>query len=433
MSTNDVIALAKDSFKRYFSEYYQLNKNVQSVSYHNIQNNKSFSAVIEYKKFTQYVNFYKSILHTNNTAVINTCFEFDNFGKKAIFHFDTILDYLDSDDISFYTFPHCATNSAICSKLDIIMSATEKYYDIIVEIANNNEKLSDICNNFSCFNDLSYAFDYDFMTYYKQFYNINELYLMLKSKQGINGLTNPFEKRVYRVLDNMNIAQRKKLERNQKTQESYAVLDKIYMYVPQILIILLSVVGSVLLGIYLDKNVINPEWIGKEYGYTGLVFGIFGVVIGVILLLINIDKPLYKIIVPKNHYEEFMQILNVEEAPKGQIGFVCLLGIIVAVIMSINFAFTGVAVTKNYEIVKRDLCFSSVSHYPMESTEIAIIKGYYDNSGYYEYIEPAYAFKLNDEWYDFGVANNEAKHIIEDAIEKYNKEVNVYKSIDHIK
>lgn len=429
---NDFIKAVRKTFERYFSNYYSTNKNVQSINYYNMEKAMGYSAVLEYKGFKQYVNFYKQIPLTDNMAVINTCFEFSYSGTRYLCHFDSLLDYLDSDDISFYTYPHCSTDEMIWEKLDIIMSATEKHFDDIKRIADSDEEKEKLYNYSSNFSDkIEKAFDFDYMTYYEDFYNLNEYYITLKAKYKGGKINNPFEKRVFRVLSNMSYSERKKLERSRRKQINYSKMDRVYLYGPQVFVIVVFIIGFVALGIHLDKT-INADWIGKQYGYTAIAFSLIGIVLSVVALSLNIEKPLYKLIVPKEHFEDFSQMQNAEESPKIYTILFIAFGVVVSAIIFTFFAFTGTAVTEDFKIVDRQYVFSSVSEYPMESTDIAIVKGSTDNNGYYEYIGTAYAFKLDDEWVDFGVPTGKAKKIIETAIEKYDRDVPVFDSIDDI-
>lgn len=431
---NEVLKLVRKTFDNYFSSYYMQNKAVQSITPYNMEKGAGCSVIIQYDGFRQYVNFYKHIPLTDSMAVINTCFEFTYTGVPVYCYFDTILDYLDSDDISFYNFPHCASEEIIKEKLDIIMSATQKNFDSLLDIANNEVKKSDLKTNFHSFSKFEKATDFDYLEHYKDFYSVNEFYLNLRLKAGKDDtLIDPFEKRVYRVLGSMTMSQRRAFEKANRKKTNYATLDKIYMYVPQLLVLALSIGLSAFLGMYLDKNVINPDWIGKSYGYTAIAFGIVGLTIGLILLILNIDKLIYKIIVPKEHYDDFMIMLKAEESPKIYTALVLALSVVASCIFITLFSFTGMAVTDDYNIVSRAYCFSQVQKYDMNNTEIAIVKGTNDTDGYNEYIGDAYAFNLDGEWVEFGVPNAKAQQIIQGGIEKYNKQINTYKSIEDIK
>lgn len=428
----DLIKSAKASFENYFCEYYSINKNVKSVNYYDMKRGNGCYAIVEYRGFLQYIAFYNRLPLTDKTGVINTCFEFDNSGKKTVCHLDTILDFLDSDDISFYTYPKCSTDELIFSKLDLIMSATEKYFDKIVEIAGDGEKLNDLCLNYSSSADFESAFDDDYMLYSEKCENLNEFYLSLKAKQTVGEISNPFEKRAYRVLENMSVAQRRRLQRAEKKQTEYSAVNKLYLYAPQAFVLLFFIVGSIVLGIYLDKYVVNVGWIGKQYYYTGVACGLIGVSLSLIALMLNFDRPLCKLITPKSHYEDVLQMLKVEAAPKVFSIICTVFSIIVSVVISVFFLFTGVGVTEDYNIAERKYTFSPVCEYSLEDTEIAIIKGTTDDWGYSEYTDKAYAFKINGEWVEFGVASKEAQTIIETAIEKYDKDVNVYSTFDSV-
>lgn len=428
----DLINSVKTSFEDYFCDYYSINKNVQSVNCYDMKRGKGCYAVVEYRGFLQYVSFYNRLPLTDNNAVINTCFEFDNSGKKILCHLDTILDFLDSDDISFYTYPNCSTDELIVSKLDLIMSASEKYFDKIVEISGDSEKLNDLCLNYSSSADFESAFDDDYMLYSEKCKNLNEFYLSLKAKQSVGEISNPFEKRAFRVLDNMSVAQRRKLQRTVKKQTEYSAVNKFYLYAPQAFVVLFFIVGSIVLGIYLDKYVVNVGWIGKQYGYSGVACGVIGVSLSLIALMLNFDRPLCKLITPIEHYGDVLQMLKAEEAPKVFTVICIVFGVVVSIIISVFFLFTGVGVTEDYNIVERKYTFSPVCEYSLEDTEIAIIKGTTDDWGYSEYTDTAYAFKINGEWVEFGVPSKEAQTIIETAIEKYDKDVNVYNTVDSI-
>ena len=125
-------------------------------------------------------------------------------------------------------------------------------------------------------------------------------------------------------------------------------------------------------------------------------------------------------------------IKKAEEAPKVYVVICTVFGIVVSIVISVFFLFTGVGVTEDYNIVERKYTFSPVCEYSLEDTEIAIIKGTTDDWGYSEYTDTAYAFKINGEWVEFGVASKEAQTIIETAIEKYDKDVSVYRTVDSI-
>ena len=429
---NGLVETAKALFEDYFREYYSINKNVQSVNFYDMKQGKGCFAVVEYRGFLQYIAFYDRLPLTVDTAVINTCFEFDNLSRKIVCHLDTILDFLDSDDISFYTYSNCTTDELIFSKLDLIMSATEKYFDKLIEISCDSEKLDDLCLNYCSSEDFENAFDDDYVLYREKCENLNEFYLSLKAMQSVGELSNAFEKRAYRVLNNMSVAQRRRLQRAEKKQTEYSAANKFYLYAPTVLVVLFFVVGSIVLGFYLDKYVVNVGWIGKGYGYTGVACGLIGVSLSLIALMLNFDRPLCKLITPKSHYEDILQMIKAEEAPKV-FSIICIVfAIVVSIVISVFFLFTGIGLTEDYKIVERKYAFSPVCEYSLEDTEIAIIKGTIDDWEYLEYTDTAYAFKLNGEWVEFGVAPKEAQTIIETAIEKYDKDVNVYNTVESI-
>jgi hypothetical protein len=200
---------------------------------------------------------------------------------------------------------------------------------------------------------------------------------------------------------------------------------------PYFVIAVIFAVLFVILGIHIDK-MLYPNWIGKDYGYTGLSFGISGIFLSLLFSSVVIKK-IYKIFVPKKHYNNVMIIYEGEKASKKAVVFFVVLCVFVSVLFFNVMAFTGIAVTENETVVNKDFAFSKVVEQPLEDTEIAIVKGSYSGKyGYSVYADTAYAFKVDDEWIDFGIPNEEAKEIIENAIEKYDKSVKTYREVNDI-
>lgn len=108
-------------FREFFDEYYSKNENIKAISYRTMTDGDGFSAVIDWREFIQYVNYY---CNAYDDQVINACFELESDGKRFLCHFSDILDELMSEDLSFYTYAKCLDETGVKTALNEVMKAT---------------------------------------------------------------------------------------------------------------------------------------------------------------------------------------------------------------------------------------------------------------------------------------------------------------------
>lgn len=428
-----------DSFCRFFSDYYTKSTNISNISYREMPKDEGYSAIIEYKGFKQYVNIYWD---TYGTCAINSCFELESMGFKFLCHFVDILNEIDSDDISFYVFTHCAQQEKMLSALNALMQTTEKYYSDICNIAASKEHMDSIFKDI-VLDEVLDANDIDkedipsvpedatdfLYTIYDMLYDRNELKKVLAKSAKKNKLDNKYEKRAYRVLSRQSKGEIKEYEKAKEKRMKYPLKDRIIMYAPSFIIAIVFGAAFGFLGIQLDKY-LYPGLIGKDYIGTGFAFFILGIAVSMIPISL-IPNKFYKLFVSKKHYDEFLLMLESEKLTKLDKIVFSIIAVVGIVIIFVFCAFTGVAFTNDGNIVSKNFIFSKAETYSLADTEIAAIDDV-DGDGIFDYTERAYAFKIDGEWIEFGVPDDEAKAIIESAIEKNNTQVKVYEYFDDI-
>lgn len=432
-----------DSFCRFFSEYYTQNTNISNISYREMPKDEGYSAIIEYKDFKQYVNIYWD---TYENCAINSCFELESRGFKFLCHFVDILNETDSDDISFYVFTHCAEQEKMRSSLNALMHTTEKYYTDICNITASKEHMDNIFKDIVLDEALDEGLNEndidkedipsvpeeatDFLyTIYEMLYDRNELKKVLTKSAKKNKLDNKYEKRAYRVLSSQSKGEIKEYEKAREKSTKYPLKDRIIMYTPSIIIAVVFGIVFGFLGIQLDKY-LYPDLIGKDYMGTVVSFFILGIAVSILPISL-IPNRFYKLFVPKKHYDEFLIMLESEKLTKLDKIVFSVIAVIGIAIIFVLCAFTGVAFTNDGNIVSKDFIFSKAETYSLADTEIAAIDDV-DGDGIFDYTERAYAFKIDGEWIEFGVPDDETKAIIESAVEKNHKQVKVYEYFDDI-
>lgn len=414
--------LAKKIFDDYFSRLAVKNRNIRYITYQekaDENNQRVYSAVLDYGDFRQYVNFYEKDM---GNAFINCAFELD----KCLCHFGEILNVIDSDDLSFYSFPMCYNEKLILSALDKIMRATEKYMPDILAIADSAEMQERVYNNLAEYVDKETIAEKDVLTDYDEQYfvfdavifNIDEGYQdflrSLKRKKKKGKLTDSYEIRAERVLSKLS---RKELrEVHKKVKKTNA--DKFYLYIPYVIFALIFAVIFGFIGVKIQLSLYDG-YIGVDYFSSALGFGVAGASLSVAFTSM-INEKIYKIIVPKSRKDHFDMILELEKSPSQMQGMIfAILGTTaIAVFFIVMFTCSGFGFKDN-EIRHREYLFEPFETYCFEDVEMAEIKGTADDGGYSEYMDTAYAFKLDGEWYEYGVPDIEAKELIESNIEKY--------------
>lgn len=429
----------KNIFTEYFNVYYQKNNAVKSLTYRDMieeykGENIGFSAVLEYKNFIQYVNVYWDMYEP---FTINSCFTFDCMDEKLLCHFVDILNSIDSDDLSFYSYTHCIGEESVRAALDNIMTATEKY-----QTAVNNAALSDGAllpeitdvlreDDYDEADMISVpedAYDFDFVTYELSFERpALKKYLARRARK--NKLENKFEVRANRVLSAENRSDTKNKEKKRQNAHNFSKKDRYLASVMSIISML--VFGAIFgfIGYKLDSSMF-ADWIGKNHYDTGWIFALIGIFVG-LLLLAMLPYRVFKPFMSEKRYEGFKAYLDSQNISTPAKVFVVTIIIVFALAGLYFFSFNGVGLTDNMEIKYKEYALSATEIYSLEDTEIAIVRGY-NNRGFCEYGDTAYAFKVDGEWEDFGIPDDESKRIIENAIEKYDKHPKTYKTVGDI-
>ncbi len=423
-------------FDKYFDKYYSAHREVKNVSYYKMSDCSGYSAILEYKNFRQYVNIYYDAYNHNT---VNCCFEFESDGKKFLCHFVDVLDLRDSDDISFYTYDYCLTDEQITDALNNVMSATQKYQSILNSIALSDELSQELYMHIyedaegdECIDLPDDVLDMSYFIY-GLCYEMDELKKYLNRRKKRNKLSDGYETRAQRVLSKTDKEQIRKVKKNKKKLYGYSTKDKILLYAPYAVMAVVFAVLFGVLGVNIDKHVFD-NCFGRSYFDTAVGFATVGVFLSVIFTWF-IQKPLYKLILKKDYYDKFQQIIKAESSPSGVIFVVGVLIILVCFFFTMFFCFNGMAFNDDGDIVYKETAFSEQNVISFEDAEIAILQGTHSgrSHSYSEYDETAYAFQLDGEWYEYGVPNDErAEKLILNSIEKYDKNVKTYKSIEDI-
>ncbi len=422
------IEQAQTVFSEFFNEYYNTHHNVKNIEYNPMNDGGGYYVILEYENFSQYVNYYANSALSDEPALVNTCFEFVYKNNRFLCHFVDILNAVDSDDLSFYTYPKCAKDDDIKNAAENIMSATEKYMDDLNHISSSDELKRKIYCKYIDEDDeydedldsIEEMWDEDYFLY-ETSSTLDELRKILNRNHKKGKLEEGFETRAYRVLSGLDRSEIKQRQKNIEKHHNYSKKDRILMYSPYVIAAIVFAIAFGFIGYYVDKNMFS-QYIGKEHWETAFAFRLAGALTSV-LFMGFIEKPIYKLIVRKDYYDEFMQVVRAATAPKWLEAVAYALIVVIDVFLICIFCFNGIFFTQNGEIAKKDYAFSQVETYNFEDTDIATIEGSYDSNGYNEYIDTAYAFRLDGEWFEYGVPNDDAKSIIENSIKKYNKNV----------
>lgn len=422
------IEQAQTVFSEFFKEYYNTNHNVKNIKYSSMDDGSGYYVILEYENFSQFVNYYANSALSDEPALVNSCFEFEYKSKRFLCHFVDVLNAADSDDLSFYTYPKCAKDEDIKNAAESIMSATEKYMDDLNRISSSDELKKNIYHKYIDEEDeydeyldcVEEMWDEDYFLY-EASNTLDELRKILNRNYKKGKLEEGFETRAYRVLSGLDRSEIKQRQKNIEKHHNYSKKDRILMYSPYVAAAIVFAIAFGFMGYYLDKNMFS-QYIGKDHWETALAFAIAGALASAIFIGF-LEKPIYKLIVKKDYYEEFMQVVRAEAAPKWLEAVAYALVIVIDVFLICIFCFNGVFFTHNGEIVNKKYAFSQAETYSFEDADIAAIEGTYDSDGYSEYIDTAYAFRLDGEWVEYGVADDDAKSIIENSIKKYDKNI----------
>lgn len=427
----------RNIFEEYFNKYYADNREVEAVSFREMLDEKGkplgFTAEIQYKNFTQNVNVFWNVIAP---FVINSIFTFKAKQGNFCCHFVDVLDYFDSDDISFYTYTNCVGKEKTIRALDNVMNATKKYWFELNLVSQTPDISQSICeeiyadaidDNDALFDTIEETVDMAFITY-EILNKANEMKAYLKSQAKKNQLETKFEKRAYRVLNNETSYDAKEAEKQRAKFNGFDKTDKL------IVGIVLGTIGAIfavvfaVVGYKLDVMMYS-DWLGRNASDTVLAFLMIGAFTGVMfggLLPVKIYRPL----VSEERFESIQAFIESEKTSSKTLITVGVLSYIALVLIMFSLgAFNGVGFTNNGEIKYKEFAFSQVETYQLDETEVAIVRGY-QSKGFKEYGETAYAFKLGDEWVDYGIPDENSKPIIENRIK--GEEIKIYKTAGDI-
>lgn len=431
-----LMGVVKPLFEDYFSNYYAQNRTVKCYSFYEMEDLAGFSAVLEYDEFKQYINYYmgQGVFGEN---IVNTCFEFESKSQRFLCHFSDVLDAVDSDDLSFYTYNGCLTNTDIKSALDNITAATQKYFGDIVAVASSpklTNQIFEIYASGDAYDEelvkVETVIDADYWLY-ASFDTDMQLKNHLEKLYKKGQLDEGFETRAYRVLNNLSPSQMKKAKKSKNKKSSVSIQTKIMIAVPYVIFAIVFAILTAAELYYID-GLIYSECVVRNHIYAAFIGLFLGAFTGVCVFSL-FPPGVYKLLVKGEKYEEIEQVLYAS-AVNSAWGYVIVIGscLFMWAFFICVFTFNGFGFTDD-AIVYKEYTFSKKEVYSFESTDICEIKAIYSDGGYSEYTDTAYAFKLDDEWYEFGVPAYEEEEIILKNIEKYDKQIQSFYSIDDIK
>lgn len=422
-------------FKTYFDYYYANNRNVKLVNYQACYDKKdkliAYYTELQYKNFTQYV---KISFNEIADSVVSSVLKFTSSKGDFLCHFVDVLDYYESDDISFYSYSNMFSEEEITTAFDSIMEATNKYWTRLNEIALS----MDICDNI-----FSYVYDDDTMENIEK-YGLNKVEnsvdfayshyeLMGSRKDFINEilklgkkdkLETKFEKRAFPVLQKEKFSGSKvKNLTDSKTQKLENKVAGVGLAIAGVFAIICGCVGY-----KLDAKILST-WVGRNHFESALGFVLAGLFVGLIILALTPAKAL-KPFMSKDKYESFLIIDELHSIPKWAQVIVTIVALLISAV-AICFTLNGVGMDTNGNVLYKQFAFSQTQVYTLEETDIAIVKGF-ESKGYNAYDDTAYAFYVNDTWEDLGIPSEENKEKIEQAIKDYNKDVKTYKTVGDI-
>lgn len=431
---NKQMELVMPLFEDYFTSYYSQNRKIKSYSFYKMEDYAGYSVILEYDGFRQYVNYFiGSGMFSEN--MVNTCFEFEYNGNKFLCHFTDILNVLDSDDLSFYTYENCLIKEDIEAALNNIVQATEKYYNDICSIAALPNKVKSIYDVYaedeydSSLAKVEEAIDDDYIFYGNE--EVNELSKILarEFKKGI--LDEGYPQRAYRVLNNMSRSQLKKAEKERAVKSKLPLSTKFIIAIPYIIFAIIFAVIFAVVIYHIDCQIYSecvPRSGSKLSAFVGAFVGAFTGV-GIFAFF---PPRVYKLISRGERYKQIEQTLYASstDSPLAYATIVvsCLLMFILLIGL---FGFNGAGFTEN-SVVYKEYVFSQKQVYSFDEIEICELQATYDDGDYNEYESTAYALKLGDEWYELGVPNDSEMSIIQNNIKKYNINVDKVYSIDEL-
>ncbi|MBR1763252.1 MAG: hypothetical protein IJ731_07820 [Eubacterium sp.] len=412
-------------FREFFDEYYSLNKSIKTIGYRTMEDGDGFSAVIDWGKFIQYVNYY---CDAYDDQVINACFELEAEGHKFICHFDDILDELMSEDLSFYTYAKCLDETGVKTALNEVMKATENYFESICEIAVSQEKSKSVfCE---LFDDAQEVDDEDIPRYPEEAFDFNyflngivtephELKKELERNNRKNKLETKFEKRAYQVLSKESTRELKSEGRKRNKAREYPFKYRFLAAVPYVVFAIVLFILFYFLGYKLDELMFN-NCFGRGHIEAALAFSSIGAVFGLLvghLMRYRVSKALFK-----KNFELIETIYNAQM--RGEAIIIAVLLLIIAGLM-FTAGFGGIAF-KGENIAIKDYGFSQLKEYSFNDVEIARITGYEND------INDEYAFKTDGDWQQYIATDNSVVEFIETKIKENNKEVKEYQDFEDI-
>lgn len=420
-------------FEDYFTRYYSENRKVKSYSFYTMEDMRGYSVILEYDNFRQYINYFvgKGVFGDN---LVNACFELDYNGNRFLCHFSDILNVLDSDDLSFYTYENCLVKEDVEAALNGITQATEKYYDSINNIAISQNKTRKIYEAY--FDDCEDSLDRveDTADFDYAWYGSNTSYDELSKELSVDfkagELEDEYAKRAYRVLNNMSRSELKKAEKKRASKSALPLSSKIIIAAPYIVFIIIFAVAFAFLFGYIDRQIYS-ECVERN-SYTSSLIGVFlGGVCGAIAFSL-FPPSVYKLLAKGEKYDGIEQALyaGASNSPWGYV-FVIGGGLLICAFFICVFTFNGVGFTDNSAIYK-EYVFSQKEEYSFENMGICEIEATYNDGSYSEYTDTAYALKFGEEWYELGVPNSDEMKIIQDNIKKYDIKIDKAYSIDDI-
>ena len=420
-------------FEDYFTRYYSENRKVKSYSFYTMEDMRGYSVILEYDNFRQYINYFvgKGVFGDN---LVNACFELDYNGNRFLCHFSDILNVLDSEDLSFYTYENCLVKEDVEAALNGITRATEKYYDSISNIALSQNKTRKIYEAY--FDDYEDSLDKveDTTDFDYAWYGGNTSYDELSKELSIDfkagELEDDYAKRAYRVLNNMSRSELKKAEKKRASKSSLPLSSKIIIAAPYIVFIIIFSVAFAFLFGYIDRQIYS-ECVERN-SYTSSLIGVFlGGVCGAIAFSL-FPPSVYKLLAKGEKYDGIEQALYAG-ASNSPWGYVLVIGggLLICSFFICVFTFNGVGFTDNSAIYK-EYVFSQKEEYSFENMSICEIESTYNEGSYSEYGDTAYALRFGEEWYELGVPNSDEMKIIQDNIKKYDIKIDKAYSIDDI-
>lgn len=389
---------------------------------------KCYTAVIEYDCFKQYINFYEKYLFTKN--VVNSVFEFDGEEKLFCFFVD-VFNAVNSNDLDFYTYGYCKSSDDIKAALNNIVCATDKYFNCLERVANNSELQKLIIDDKKAYEeDNSFlpesfidTFDHKWFKYKKlnsdTFFGYETFFDELKSRKKKGLKLNLYEQRAYNYMSEMSRADIRQAQSSIKKKK----YDNLLMLLPYIFgVVIFGSVFGVLANYIMQKLFVG--YYMENIGVVTFFFVFLGVIFGAAVVgLCNIDVLFWKLFYKKETARRIYDVAKEDQAPTWLMIVTLAVTVIFVFFVSV-FAISGIGIgTEN--VLYKDNLFSENQYYSYESLEVAVITNSVDGS---EFAETAYAFYIDNEWYEYGVPNKRAKALLESKLKEYN--INIIDAYD---